>query len=114
MIVQVVLDVQDSLDVFDGRRVGLALLHEREMAIPGPGVSVESIVLGFHEISPSVVFNLGGSDKIKTIDGGGTAEDLSAGPVEGAVTGIWLRDGVVPPVVGGVQQRMCPGVAGND
>lgn len=114
VIVQVVLDIQYGLDVGDRGRVSFALLHERKMAIPGPGDSIDAIVLGLHQISPSVILNLGGSNKIEAIDSGGTTKNLATRPVKGTVIGIWLRDGVVSPIVGSVQQRMGKGVAGND
>lgn len=114
MIVQIVLDVQYRLDVRDRRRVCLGLLHVGEVTFPGPGVCIEAIVLGFHKTGPSVIFDLGGPDKIKAVDSRGTAENLSTRPVNGAVSGIWLRESVVPPVVGGLQQGMCKRVAGND
>ena len=94
------------MNVWDGRGICLGLLHIRIVAIPGPGLRVEAVVLGLHKTSPCVVFYLGGSDEIKTVDGGGTAQNFSTRPVECTVSGIWLREGVVGPVISGPQKRM--------
>ena len=84
------------------------------MAIPRPSVSVDAIVLGFHKPSPGVILDLGGPDKVKTIDSGRTTENFSTRPIKGAVVGTGLGKGVEPPVVGRVQQGICESVTGND
>lgn len=66
--VQVIVDIYNGLDRRDRRRVGLSLLHVREMAAPGPGVSVNATVLRLHKGCPGVVFDMGGSDEIHAVD----------------------------------------------
>jgi hypothetical protein len=113
VVVLVVSDINDRLDVWHGRGIGLALLHERIVPIPGPGFSAGTVILGLHQISPSIVLNLGRSDKVKAVDGRGTTQDLPARPVELTVVGPRLGDGVIPPVIRGLQQRMCKSVPRN-
>jgi len=81
----------------------LALLHEGKVPVPRPGLSAGAVVLGLHEFRPSVVFDLRRPNEVKAIDGRRTAKNLSAGPVDLAVAGFWLGDGVVCPVVRGMQ-----------
>jgi hypothetical protein len=114
MIVQVVVDIYHGLNRLHRRGIRLGLLHVRVMTVPGPGIRIETVVLGLHKTTPSVVLDLGGTDEIKAVDSRGTTEKLSTRPTEGAVSSICLGEGVVPPVVRGLQKRVRRGVPGND
>jgi len=69
VVIQVVSDIKGGLDVWHGRGITLALLHEREVPVPRPGFSAGAVVLGLHKISPSVILNLRGPNEVKAIDG---------------------------------------------
>ena len=92
---RVVLHANDGFDVGHRWSERLALLHAREERVPVP------LAGAIDEARPRVDFDLGRPDVVHTVHSGRAAEDLAAGPRDGAVARVGLADGRVRPVVGG-------------